>query len=399
MTHDHETAGKPVLRVALVGPSTGPDAPGGGEVQLVELARALGRRGLNVHAGWDASAKLEGVDLLHLIGSAASHIPLLERARRSGAAVVLSPVAWFDLASRWHASDGWLDRLRGVAGFVARSMPWRWPDWRSRLYRSVDLLMPNSQAEAWQLQCLFGVAAERMTVVPNAADPGMATAPAELFERHYGLRDFVLYAGRLEPRKNVHGLLRALRDTNLPLVVLGDAVPGKRRYAERLRALAGRQVTFLPRIEHGHPLLASAYAACRCLVLSSWFETPGLVALEAAMSGTPLVLTLRGSAREYFGPLARYVRPDDLAGIRRAVCEAFHQPRSARLAEHVRSFFTWDRAAAVTIDGYRRALRLAGRHAVRVTQGAGSQAARGPHAAPSADAARTTHQPRLDGHG
>jgi len=137
--------------------------------------------------------------------------------------------------------------------------------------------------------------------------------------------------------------------------VLGDPVPGHEAYFRACRRAAGPHVWFAGRVPHDSSLLASAYAACGCLALTSWFETPGLVALEAGMSGVPLVLPWGGSAPEYFGDLAQYVRPADRAGIRRAVLTALGQPRSPRLAELVRSQFTWRNVALATQAAYERA--------------------------------------------
>jgi len=105
-------------------------------------------------------------------------------------------------------------------------------------------------------------------------------------------------------------------------------------------------------LEHDDPLLASAYAACGCVVLPSWFETPGLVAIEAAMSGVPLVLPRGGSAREYFGEHAAYVAPNDLTGLRRAVCAARTRGRSHQLAELARRSYSWRSAALATREAY-----------------------------------------------
>jgi glycosyltransferase involved in cell wall biosynthesis len=226
------------------------------------------------------------------------------------------------------------------------------PSWRRRLYHAVDVLMPNSQAEAEQLVRYFGVSTKRIHVVPNGADGRLAEADPEPFARRVGGRGFVLCPGRIEPRKNQLGLIRAMRASGVPLVILGDPVAGREGYAARCRRAADRHVTFLGRLDHEDPLLASAYAACGCLALTSWFETPGLVALEAGMSGAPLVLPEGGCASEYFGPMAGYVRPNDRAGIRRAVLAALERGRSAELARHVREHFSWTVAAEATRDGY-----------------------------------------------
>ncbi|OHB69792.1 MAG: hypothetical protein A2V70_00530 [Planctomycetes bacterium RBG_13_63_9] len=88
--------------------------------------------------------------------------------------------------------------------------------------------------------------------------------------------------------------------------------------------------------------------------MTSWYETPGLVALEAGLSGVPLVLPEGGSAREYFGPHAAYVRPNDLPGIRRAVLAALARPRDHTLAQFVRDNYSWNAVAAITKTAYQR---------------------------------------------
>jgi glycosyltransferase involved in cell wall biosynthesis len=200
------------------------------------------------------------------------------------------------------------------------------------------------------------VPAKRIHVVPNGADERFASADPEPFARFVGSRDFVLSAGRIEPRKNQLGLLRAMRGTGIPIVVLGDVVPGYESYQRKCRRVAGKEVRFVRRLAHDDPLLASAYAACGCLALVSWFETPGLVALEAGMSGVPLVLPEGGCAREYFGEKAAYVKPNDLAGIRRAVLAALSTGRDPALAEHVRLSFSWKAAARATREGYEKVI-------------------------------------------
>jgi glycosyltransferase involved in cell wall biosynthesis len=192
--------------------------------------------------------------------------------------------------------------------------------------------------------------------VPNGADPRFAEGRPQAFAQLAGERNFVLYAGRIEPRKNQFGFLQAMQGTNVPIVILGDVVPGHESYLDACRRIAGPEVRFLDRLQHDDPLLASAYAACGCLALTSWYETPGLVALEAGMLGTPLVLTDRGCTQEYFGDLARYVSPDDPAAIRREVQAALVRGCDPALAELVREKYTWQAAAEATRQAYEKVL-------------------------------------------
>ena len=55
--------------------------------------------------------------------------------------------------------------------------------------------------------------------------------------------------------------------------------------SENAGARVATGVSWLGRLDHHDPLLASAYAAARVFALPSWFETPGLAALEAGPGG------------------------------------------------------------------------------------------------------------------
>ena len=343
--------------VLLAGKLTALDAPGGGEVQMLALARTLQSLAVRARLWRPWEDRLAGADCLHLFGSLPEHLPVVVAARRHGVPAVLSTIAWFDLASYWRQPRPMLGRLIACAGFLARAACPRLPSWRRRLYHAVDLLMPNSRAEAEQLVRYFDVPVERIHVVPNGADERFARADPAPFARLVRADDFVLCAGRIEPRKNQLGLLRAMQGTGVPIVVLGDVVPGHESYGEACRRAAGEQVRFVGRLDHDDPLLASAYAACGCLVLAGWYETPGLAALEAGMSGVPLVLPEGGCAREYFGRLAEYVRPHDLPCIRRAVLAALARGRSRTLARLVRTNFSWNAAAMATREAYEKVLQ------------------------------------------
>lgn len=341
-------------RVLMAGRAAAARSPGGGEVQMTATADALGPLGVEARTWRPGQGSLAWADVLHLFGSLREHLPLVDAARRRGLPVVLSTIAWFDLASYWRGARGLAAKLRACAGFVARAACPVIPSWRRRLYHAADLLLPNSAGEARQLTRYFGVPAERIRVVPNGADPRFAEADPRPFVQRVGASRFALYPGRIEPRKNQLGFLRAVRGMNVPIVVLGDAVPGCEDYLAACRRAAGPNVRFVGRIAHDDPLLASAYAACACVVLASWFETPGLVALEAAMQGVPLVLPEGGSAREYFGDHARYVRPGDAEGIRQAVRAALAQGRDPGLADLVRRHYTWATTAEATHEAYMR---------------------------------------------
>ncbi len=65
-------------------------------------------------------------------------------------------------------------------------------------------------SEARQLVRTFAADPARIRVVPNGVERRFATAGPDLFHSLHGPGDFILYAGRIEPRKNVKGLVEAV---------------------------------------------------------------------------------------------------------------------------------------------------------------------------------------------
>ena len=328
--------------------------PGGGEVQLLKTAQYLREVGVEVRLFDPWNDRLDRTDWLHLFGTLPECLTMARLAKRFGVRVALSPISWYDPLVSWRLETGATRKVRAVTGWFARRLFPRLPSWRRELIQCVDLLLPNSTAEAHQLEQLFQADSSRIVVVPNGVDTRFADADRELFPSLFGVRDFVLLPGRIEPRKNQLAVVRALRDTSVPLVVLGDPHVDHTGYYDQCFQEAGPDVRFIGRMQHDSPLLASAYGAARVVVLASWFETPGLAALEGAMAGAQVVVTNRGSAPEYFGPAARYVVPDDLAGIRGAIREAMAAPRDGVLRDLVLRRYRWEAVAAQTLAAYQR---------------------------------------------
>lgn len=165
----------------------------------------------------------------------------------------------------------------------------------------------------------------------------------------------LLYVGRLDPRKGIETLLRALAllPAEATLSVVGDGPPAYRaRLADLVGELgcAGRvRFAVLPR-----PELRAAYQAADALVFPSEWEEPfGLVPLEAMACATPVVATRTGGAAEFLanGANCLAVPPGDPAAIAAAL-HRLADDRSLRcglvaggLATAAR--FTTDRLAAV----------------------------------------------------
>jgi glycosyltransferase involved in cell wall biosynthesis len=354
------------------------DIPGGDSVQMAQTATAL--RALGVEVLERLAGEIEAADWdVHLvhgfnIQTAEETAALQEEARRRELPFVLSPVYWTPYLN-WFADTGTLSRFWRAAaaalGFRAAARLYcAWqdyraiakPEWRLRrelLLRSA-VLLPNAYAELDVLRRDFRIAAGAppAIVVPNAIDESLFRKPRldTPWSFPFARGRFVLQVARISPEKNQLGLIEALDGLDIAIVLAGQPSPEQPDYVSRCRAAAARRgnVHFLPWTPHAE--LVRLYAAAAAHVLPSWRETPGLVSLEAAAAGCPVVSTTVGSAREYFGDEARYCDPWSLVSIRRAVEDAIRNPAAEPLRQRVLRDFTWRRAAEETLRGYRLVL-------------------------------------------
>ncbi len=325
-----------------------------GENQLLQTARHLEARGVAVRPFCPWTDRLERARLLHLFGMSREGLALARVAKARRVPVVLSTICWVEPRALAALATTSSQRVLDLAKWSVRRFGPKRLGWRAELLSLADGILPNSEAEGRQLVRLFGADPRRIIVVPNGVEPRFARADPSAFHERHGTGDNVLYVGRVEPRKNVLGLIRAARRAGRPLVVIGDMVPGHEAYGDACRREGQGVLRWLPRIAHDDPLLASAYAAARVFALPSWFETPGLAALEAALAGCPVVLTPFGCTREYFGDRVRYARPDRPAEIARAIATAWASGPHPDLATHVERHYLWSAVARETSEAYDR---------------------------------------------
>lgn len=209
----------------------------------------------------------------------------------------------------------------------------------------------------------YGYPADRIDVTHLAASdcfrPMTRHETRPMLEKH-GLtwRGFILFAGTLEPRKNIERLVEACEPLRgAPLVVVGR--PGW-NYGPILRRLRNSRgdVRILGYVDAAD--LAALMASAAVLCYPSLYEGFGLPPLEAMASGTPVVTSNAGSLPEVVGEAGLLVDPCDVKALREALRrvleDASLRDRLSALGLERSRLFTWKKCAAATLESYRRAL-------------------------------------------
>ncbi|HZT91819.1 MAG TPA: glycosyltransferase family 1 protein [Gaiellaceae bacterium] len=186
---------------------------------------------------------------------------------------------------------------------------------------------------------LYGLPPDRIAVAPHGVDP--AFSPGD------GSRDYALFVGAVQARKDPLAALAAASAVGLPLVVAG---PEKEpALAAELRA-GGADLRGWVDVEE----LARLYRGAAAVLLPSRYEGFGLPALEAMASGTPVVLSADPALREVAADAGVYAEEGDLAGALRRALDERERYVQAGLERAKR--FSWRETARRTADVYRSLL-------------------------------------------
>ncbi len=197
-----------------------------------------------------------------------------------------------------------------------------------------------------------GIGGDRLRLVPLGVRVAATSASdtAEALRLTGGLRDYLVFVGTLEPRKNLTRLIEAVGRSGLglPLVVVGP--PG---WGDTLERSSGATpVVFVGQVDEGVRNALVAGAAMLCY--PSLREGFGLPVLEAMALGTPVV-TSRGTATEETAAgAAALVDPTDVDDIAFGITEAVRRRVELRAAGRERAaLMTWAETARATLAAYR----------------------------------------------
>lgn len=275
-------------------------------------------------------------------------------------AITLAEFFDVPLVSTIHATEagrhsGW------VAGPVSRQVH----ALESWLVRESDSLITCSASMREEITALFGPGLAEISVIRNGID--VHGWPFASRRAHPGPAR-LLYFGRLEYEKGVHDAIAALpriRRTHpgTTLTIAGDGTQQDFLVEQARRHKVRKAVTFVGRVDHSQllDLLHTVDAA----VLPSLYEPFGIVALEAAAAGTPLVTSTAGGLGEAVidGETGLSHPPGDPAALAAAVRAVLDDPAAAQrravtARERLTSDFSWQTVAAETTQVYLAAKRL-----------------------------------------
>ena len=224
-----------------------------------------------------------------------------------------------------------------------------------------------SEYSAKDIQELYGLPKERITVIPNGVSRDfMPDREEQRFgevRSQYNIPSgpYILFLGGADPRKNhitlfqAYAQKEALRYSHA-LVIVGNPVHRLGTIMESARSL-GISDRVLCAGTVARDDLRVLYSHADLFVFPSRYEGFGFPVLEAMACGTPVITSKTTSLPEVAGDAALLVNPDDPEEIAEGIVRVLEDPM---FREQLRSKgferarqFTWERTARDTLAVYR----------------------------------------------
>jgi glycosyltransferase involved in cell wall biosynthesis len=350
------------------------NAPGGDLVQMLKTKEFLEKKGIEVDISLEFEPNLDGYDIVHLFNLMEPQDIYLQmiNAKKQNKKIVLSTIYGLYTEFERKARGGFFQKVAnflspyqiGYIKIVVKHFK------EKRMHKGVykmiykgyyglmkeivdntSVFLPNSVSEMNRVASEFKLKEYKFFNVPNAIDKSVFSEENIQDNKFNQFQDCILCAARIEGRKATLNLVRAVKDTDYKLVLVGKESQNQKGYVDQVHNEAGKNVFFLGAIPHED--LRNLYKVAKVHALVSWMETPGLSSLEAAVMGCNVVATKKGDPYDYFEDYAFYCEPDDVSSIKKAIDLAFNSEFNPELKQKILANYTWEKTAEETIKAYR----------------------------------------------
>ncbi len=356
---------------------------GGDTIQMLKTKEELEKIGVKVDISLELEPDLTNYDLVHLFNITRVHETWMQfkNAKSQGKNVVLSTIHHKKSEIEEYEKEALIGKakiikkifsneqtiqlvktlfytIQSKSSFIPflRQLKVGFVNQQKEVLNGVDILLPNSNMEMEAIVNDFDLNSENLkySIIPNGVefDDTLINTGENKFISKFGINDFVFCAGRIEPRKNQLNVINSLKETGLKVIFAGAINKKHKKYYKM----------FMSEIEHNknfyyvglldREMMFEAYRAARVSVLASWFETTGLIGLEAAVNNCNIVITEKGYTKEYYQNYAYYCNPNKIESIKKSIMKAYNSPFDKSFKEIALNKYTWEKAAIKTLSAY-----------------------------------------------
>lgn len=341
------------MRVAILSYPTLFQSTGGLRMKMNRTIEALNKRGIDAKIPNLFTEKLTDYDLVHVFAPYNGNYRIIEQAKNFGLPVVVSTI----LNTQKKLNNWDLFKVEMLTKLIERATNWDVTTSYNQILRALTLadhLIALGNNECIELNKYYQQPLDKISITYNGIADIFFDAKPNLFDATYNIpHPFVLHTGILGNVKNQLGLIRALKNENIHIVLIGYSDISSKDYLDQCLAEGRGKVHYLGEFDSGAPQLVSAYAAADVVAIPSQHEGMPNSILEAMAAGTPVVLTKNNTLDlKLPDDVAIAVNPYSAQEIHHSVMKLLNEPPQTNKCRKVVSHLTWDVVADQLVSIY-----------------------------------------------
>lgn len=189
--------------------------------------------------------------------------------------------------------------------------------------REANIVVAISEQTKIDLIKYFNVPSDKIKVIYQGCNPAFkkdySTKQKETVIEKYNLPDnFILNVGTVECRKNVLSAVKAIKDIDISLVIIGNQTPYKKKVEDYIvENNIEHKILFLNDVDVEE--LAIIYQLATLFIYPSLYEGFGIPIIESLYSKTPVITTKGGVFHESGGQSTLYINSNNIEEIKNSI--------------------------------------------------------------------------------
>lgn len=289
--------------------------------------------------------KISDYDIYHIFKPSIQNYSSIIYAKKLGIPIVISAVAQKE-KGRTVLAKKIIDKLLPINTFY-KCM--------KKIYQMSDIIIAETIYEKEFICKTYNIRADKIKVIPNGISIDYLKETDNHFKKKYGINsDFLLQVGRFDSNKNQLSTIKAIKDTDVNLVLIGGPDKDDLSYYEECKKNAGKNVYFIGWIDHNDPLLLSAYKECKAFILPSHNEILGNALIEAAACGANIISTNVLPLSDWgIDKMCMSIDPNNIDDIKRKIIKSMETDKNNELKKKVIELFDWKNVTKKHMNVYK----------------------------------------------
>ncbi|MDM1447993.1 glycosyltransferase family 4 protein [Myroides odoratimimus] len=292
------------------------------------------------------NCKIDEYDLIHFFKSSIDHYNLMMFAKSKNISIVLSSIT---------PIEGMMKiKILLLLSKYLKINTIHYIIWKN--FDLADIILAQTTKEKKFISSVYGINQSKIRVLPNGIADVLLVGKKDDFRKKYNIQgDFALMVGRVDSNKNQLGVIKALKHTDIQLVIIGGEDPeDQTNYMERCLIEGKKNVKFIGWLDAKDPLLASAYTDSKMVILASHKEIYGNCIYEGLANNCYIAYSnVLEIEDEYLKEYIRSFDPNDLDDIYRCVEYFMHKADDIKIDKYVREKYSWKAIAQEHLEIYR----------------------------------------------